>query len=628
MTQGTPNSHTDIAPEQANVQRQEAQSATVADVPQCPALAPHVELVGEMQGTGFTDRQWLIQRDGRFIQVTELLYRVAEQANGERTLDEIAAAVTDSTDWIVTDDNVRQLIQSKLIPMRIIAATGTPGVSDIDDHQGSLVGLSMRKRMLGPSVIDPITKVLQVLYAPPILIPVLVLIAIAHWWLYFVHGIVGSILDVFATPGLLLIVVAIIAVSGVVHEFGHASALRYGGGKVRGMGMGLYIIYPAFYTDTTDSYRLGRWARVRTDLGGFYFHLIFALGIMALYVATGSEYLLLVVLLINLDILYQLLPFVRFDGYWALADITGIPDFFSQMGPFLRSIVSVPGSTGSKLPQLKPWAKAVFVAYIVLTIPVLALLTFLMIRRLPTIVTVILGTLQMQVRSFTDALSAGNVLGMLASVAQIIILGLPLVGIAYMLYRLTWRPTKALWRWSRPTLQRRVAGSLIAVSIIALLVFLWAPQLSFASRNVPIDVQSFGVTEREHVDIPVVYPHIPPVGGNHAPIWQNCGFYDTPVANETGVHSMEHGAVWITYRPNLPQEQVAFLRQLADQQTYVLVSPYPDLPVPIVASAWGQQLQLDSVNDARLEQFVHAFRLGPQAPERGGPCTRGVGTPN
>ena len=114
------------------------------------------------------------------------------------------------------------------------------------------------------------------------------------------------------------------------------------------------------YTDTTDGYRLGRWGRVRTDLGGFYFHLIFAVGVMGLYWLTGREYLLVAVLGINLDILRQCLPFVRFDGYWALADLTGIPDFFSQMGAFLRSVLPLPAWKGSKLPRLKPWVKAVF----------------------------------------------------------------------------------------------------------------------------------------------------------------------------------------------------------------------------------------------------------------------------
>src|SRR5215216_4819992 len=93
------------------------QLSVAVNVPECPALAPSVQLVGEMQDSGFQDRQWLIQRNGQFIQLTELLYRIAEHANGERTLEDIAAGVTEATDWIVTVDNVRLLLQTKLIPM-------------------------------------------------------------------------------------------------------------------------------------------------------------------------------------------------------------------------------------------------------------------------------------------------------------------------------------------------------------------------------------------------------------------------------------------------------------------------------------------------------------------------------
>jgi putative peptide zinc metalloprotease protein len=606
-----------------------AHPAAVADldVPERPALAANVELSGAMQGTGFQEQQWLIQRDKHFIQVTELLYRVAEQANGARTLEEIAEAVTQSTDWMVSADNVRYLIQTKLLPLGLIAPADGAAVPQRAGQGGSALAFTLRRTVISPRVIDPITNILQCLYVPPVLFFVLACIAFAHWWLYFNQGILSSILDVLATPGLLLVVLGMYVVSGVVHEFGHAAALRYGGGKARGMGVGMYIIYPAFYTDTTDSYRLGRWARVRTDLGGFYFHLMFAVAIIGLYLITGHEFLLLVVLLINLDLIYQLLPFVRFDGYWALADLTGIPDFFSQMGPFLASILPVKGYKGNKLPPLKRWVKVVFAAYIFLTIPVLALLTFLMIRRLPTIVTVIVRSLQMQAEGVVSAVSQVDILGVLASVAQMLLLALPLVGIGYMVYRLAWTPTQALWRWSRPTVQRRIAGSLIATSGIAFLAFLWVPQLSFASRTVPVGIASFAITERHHVDTPVRYQHIPPVGGNHAPIWQNCGFYATPIANEHGVHAMEHGAVWITYRPDLPHDQVAVLEQVAARQPYVLVSPYPDLPAPVVASAWAHQLRLDAARDARLNAFVDAFVLGPEAPERGGPCTGGVGRP-
>src|SRR5207245_1559386 len=121
----------------------------------------------------------------------------------------------------------------------------------------------------------------------------------------------------------------LLIVAAIFHEFGHASALRYGGGRARGMGAGLYFVSPIFYTDVTDGYRLDRRARVRTDLGGIYFHAIIGLAVLALYLVLGREFLLLLVVLIDLTILDQFIPFVRLDGYWVLADLTGVPDFFT-----------------------------------------------------------------------------------------------------------------------------------------------------------------------------------------------------------------------------------------------------------------------------------------------------------
>jgi predicted small secreted protein len=142
----------------------------------------------------------------------------------------------------------------------------------------------------------------------------------------------------------------------------------------------------------------------------------------------------------------------------------------------------------------------------------------------------------------------------------------------------------------------------------------------------PAGVTSYSNLSHDHTKEPVDYPQSPPVGGPHNPIWQNCGFYSKPVRDENAVHSMEHGAVWITYAPDLPKDQVEKIKSLT-QKSYVLASPYPGLPAPLVASAWGKQLRLNSTNDPRLEQFVRAYRQGPQTPEPGAPCRGGVGSP-
>ena len=143
----------------------------------------------------------------------------------------------------------------------------------------------------------------------------------------------------------------------------------------------------------------------------------------------------------------------------------------------------------------------------------------------------------------------------------------------------------------------------------------------------------------DHVTGPVAYSVTPPVGGQHNATWMNCGIYDQPVPSERAVHNLEHGAVWITYRPSLPQSEVSQLRAFVEKQTmvssaegapsrYMDLTPYPGLPSPIVISSWGFQLKVSSPADPRLQLFVNTFRASPKyTPEYGGACTGGVGTP-
>jgi Protein of unknown function (DUF3105) len=166
----------------------------------------------------------------------------------------------------------------------------------------------------------------------------------------------------------------------------------------------------------------------------------------------------------------------------------------------------------------------------------------------------------------------------------------------------------------------------IGVGVVALLIVAGIGYLVFAAvqrSQIPEGVREFSVTAG-HTAETVAYDPIPPVGGEHDPTPQTCGFYSVPVRNENAVHSLEHGAIWVTYRPDLPLDQLDRLRTLANDESKVLVSPYPDVPAPVVVSSWGRQLWLDSAEDDRLGQFVQRFR--GHAPEPTAPCA-GVGTP-
>ena len=190
--------------------------------------------------------------------------------------------------------------------------------------------------------------------------------------------------------------------------------------------------------------------------------------------------------------------------------------------------------------------------------------------------------------------------------------------------------TRQAARMERQKQRRRqqiILWSVIGIIVLAVIggVVFW--QISQSPKTDSSGITTFGTLAQTHVTGAVTYPQIPPVGGPHSPVWQNCGIYDKPIANENAVHSLEHGAVWITYQPGLPADQIAQLQALVKGQTYVLLSPYTGLPSPVVASAWSTQLKLNSASDPRLASFISTYRQGPQTPEPGAACTGGVGTP-
>lgn len=139
------------------------------------------------------------------------------------------------------------------------------------------------------------------------------------------------------------------------------------------------------------------------------------------------------------------------------------------------------------------------------------------------------------------------------------------------------------------------------------------------------EVVTYDDLSANHVDHRVDYAQTPPVGGDHAEVWQTCQFYGEPIVSEAGVHSLEHGAVWITFRPDLPADQVALIQEYAAQPD-TLASPWADgeLPAPIVISAWGAQIQLDSLPDPRADEFITTYRKSLDAPEPNAPCHSGT----
>lgn len=170
-----------------------------------------------------------------------------------------------------------------------------------------------------------------------------------------------------------------------------------------------------------------------------------------------------------------------------------------------------------------------------------------------------------------------------------------------------------------PVLKYVVGFGILAV--LVLLVWFISQDVAENPQGVadpPAGTEVFSIGEVSHTPDPVVYEQDPPAGGSHNSSWLTCAAYDEPVSNEFAVHSLEHGAIWITYQPNLDAASIDDLEGFA-RRAEVIVSPYPGLDSPVVLSSWGRQLRLDSVDDTVIDQFYRAFR-DRTAPEPGASC--------
>jgi len=172
----------------------------------------------------------------------------------------------------------------------------------------------------------------------------------------------------------------------------------------------------------------------------------------------------------------------------------------------------------------------------------------------------------------------------------------------------------------RSLLWRATAAILVVIAIAAAYSF-------YSKRRLLRAVTSASYPAGMHVVGPIAYQESPPMGGPHNIVWQNCNIYDTPIHNEHAVHSMEHGAVWITYRPDLPAEQVQRLETLVSDD-FMLLSPYPGLGHAVVASSWNHQLTFARADDPALPAFIAQYKNNPATtPEFGAACYGGTSAP-
>jgi putative peptide zinc metalloprotease protein len=435
--------------------------------------ADGVRLIGEMQGSGYRVPPALVRRgDGQTIQLTSLLYLTLEAVDGRRSVDEVAQEVTGRYGKPVSPANVSSLVEEQLRPLGLL--TRADGSQPEVRRSNPLLGLRFRFAVTDPERTRRLTAPFMFLFRPFLVVPLMVAFGAICWWVFFEKGLAAATYQAFQNPGLLMLVLAVTVLSAGFHEFGHAAAARYGGATPGVMGGGVYLVWPAFYTDVTDAYRLGRAGRVRTDLGGLYFNAIVAVAITGCWLATGYDALLLVVATQILQMVRQLTPLVRFDGYHLLADLTGVPDLFHRIKPTLLGVL--PWRWGDpEARALKTWARAVVTLWVAVVVPVLLFTLAMMVIAMPRVLATAWAKLQAEQQLLGSDWTDGHTLEVFARVVAMVAVAFPIVGTFVILTRTLRRVVTGVWRGTRGRPGRRAVAGALGLAIVAGLAWAWWP---------------------------------------------------------------------------------------------------------------------------------------------------------
>lgn len=397
-------------------------------------LPSGLQVLGQVQGSGIREPTYLLRRgDGQVVQVSELLHLVVSAVDPRRSREQVADVVSGAYGRTLTAEGLTHLVEDRLAPLGLVESAAEH--ADVHPRARPLLSLTLKGTLVRAGVVRVLASVFAPLYWPPVVVAALVALVALDARLMTQGSLIGALQQVLATPSLLLGLYVLLTLGSLAHETGHAAACHYGGAVPGEIGVGVYVVFPAFYTDVTDSYRLGRAGRVRTDLGGLYFNVLCLLSLGALYLATGQGVFLLAVLVMHIEMVQQLVPAVRFDGYYILADLAGVPDLFARVRPVLRSML--PGRpTDPRVTELRPYARRLVVGWVAVIVPVLSFAFGWLVWHLPLIITRTWSALGVQADQIGRAWGDHDVTVLVLSLISIVLLTLPLLGLAVLAWRL------------------------------------------------------------------------------------------------------------------------------------------------------------------------------------------------
>lgn len=418
----------------AGVREQEGSGAAAAATTLLPPrLRPGTELLGPYPDGAYDQQRYIVRRpDGQLILVSEPLYAIIRRLDGCAGVPEIASAVSTDLGKSVDPSMLETLISSRLAPLGLVGED--VGGEPSPRPKNALLSLSMRCTLLPPVATRFVGRMLAPLFSPVLVAYAIVTALGMDAWFFTSQSFTHDLVSVAANPRAMALMIGIYLLSVFFHECGHAAAAVRGGGRPGRIGMGIYVFIPAFFTDVSDTYRLDRVGRLRTDLGGVYFNVLGTVVTGFVLAGTRAPVLGVAFVLVQLGMLEQLLPLVRLDGYFVLGDLVGVPDLFSRVRPSLGALLPR-RRRPERRADLHRGARAVITIWSLVVFPVLGAASVLLFLRLPLMARTSLRSARAEWEVGVAAAQHGDIVTLAVVAFSLIALAVPFVGIAILFLR-------------------------------------------------------------------------------------------------------------------------------------------------------------------------------------------------
>ena len=396
--------------------------------------SPGMSLLGPVQGA--STPSFLVRRaDGQVVQLSQLLHTVVTRIDPRRRPDEIADSVSSAYGKTLTTEGLAFLVENKLRPLGLVQDVGASPDAATVPVSRPLLSLGLRGTLIPAHRVVRLGALLAPLFHPVVVVLAVAALVVMDVRLLTRGDVMLAFSSVLATPALLLGLYALSTLGSIIHELGHAAGCSYSGGVPGRIGFGVYLLVPAFFTNVTDSYRLSRAGRLRTDLGGLYFNTWCLLVAGAVHLTTGSGLALLFVVLTHVEMVQQLLPAIRLDGYFILTDLTGVPDLFARIGPVLRGML--PGRPmDPRLAQLRRRIRWVVTAWVLAVVPLLGYGLVWLVLNFPKLVGTTVTAMAAQWQAGRAAWMAGELLTVALAAISLVLLTIPLAGLGVVAVRM------------------------------------------------------------------------------------------------------------------------------------------------------------------------------------------------